>query len=127
MRSLARTDAGGRSTCYLLISDDARSLTAVNHWDARVCVLPLAPDGAVGPVAHTDARPSANYVESGHRPDRAEHWAYRQRWPHTHCAVTAPPALAGADAARRYFYVCDLGLDAIVQYRHDPGYLCHSG
>ena len=120
VRALARTDAGGRSTCYLLISDDARSLTAVNYWDARVCVLPLGPDGAVGAVAHTETRPGAEYVDSA-RPDRAEHWAYRQRWPHTHCAVAAPAALAGADGARRYFYVCDLGLDAVVQYRLDPG------
>lgn len=31
----------------------------------------------------------AKYVESN-QPKREEHWAYRQRWPHSHCMVTEP-------------------------------------
>jgi hypothetical protein len=81
-----RTDAGGRSTCYLNISKGEDSLTVVNYWDARVCVLPLDVDsGATGLVAHTYMQAGAEYVDEKN-PDRTEHWQYRQRWPHTHCA-----------------------------------------
>jgi len=109
LRLVARQDAGGRSTCFLNIDCDGRSVTAVNYWDARVCVLPLQGDGTPGAVCDADVQPGAEYVDEA-APGRAEHWQYRQRWPHTHCAVQNPQESTGR------LYVCDLGRDAVVQY-----------
>jgi len=112
IRLVGRQDAGGRSTCFLSVDKNARSVTAVNYWDAKVCVLPLAVDGEAGPVCHTDVQPGAEYVDAAN-PDRVEHWQYRQRWPHTHCAVKNEQDNDGR------LYVCDLGRDAVVQYSLD--------
>lgn len=112
--------AGGKSTCYINISQDKRSLTAVNYWDAKVCVLPVDEAGAVGQVAHTHAQPGSEYVDT-HNPDRLEHWEYRQRWPHTHCAVTEP--YSGTDR----IFVCDLGKDCVVHFRLEDGRLVRTG
>jgi 6-phosphogluconolactonase (cycloisomerase 2 family) len=56
-------------------------------------------------------------------PDRVEHWAHRQRWPHSHCFVTAPsyPEVGGErnseDMGDEVHLVPDLGQDTIWAYQ----------
>mmetsp|Transcript_47938 Transcript_47938/g.74869 ORF Transcript_47938/g.74869 Transcript_47938/m.74869 type:complete len:435 (+) Transcript_47938:124-1428(+) len=107
---VSRQAAGGRSTCYLNIAADCESITAVNYWDAKVCTMPLDSMGNVGSVCDTVVHPGAEYVDQAN-PDRTEHWMYRQRWPHAHCAVTEPYS-----SGQGRLYVCDLGKDSIVEY-----------
>mmetsp|Transcript_49354 Transcript_49354/g.100765 ORF Transcript_49354/g.100765 Transcript_49354/m.100765 type:complete len:430 (-) Transcript_49354:440-1729(-) len=121
MKLVGREAAGGRSTCYINIAKDCEKVTVVNYWDAKVCVLPLDEAGAVQPVCHTSIHPGAEYVENNN-PDRAEHWEYRQRWPHAHCAVTEPYS----DKQGR-IYVCDLGKDSVVEYELDGTALRKTG
>jgi 6-phosphogluconolactonase len=108
-----RTDAGGRSTCYINVCESERTLTVVNYWDAKVTTLPIdGVSGAVaGPIAYTYMQPGAEYVDNN-KPDRMEHWQYRQRWPHTHCAVSDP---YNSDGTR--MFVCDLGRDTVMHFR----------
>eukprot|EP00961_Rhodomonas_salina_P044500 597772-Rhodomonas_salina.2 len=47
-----RQQAGGRSTCYLKVSQDCSTMTAVNYWDAKVCVLPLTESGEAKVAFH---------------------------------------------------------------------------
>jgi len=115
-----RRQAGGRSTCYLNISGDQRTMTAVNYWDAKVTTLKMSPEGGLSEVASTISMPGAEYVDE-HNPGRVEHWQYRQRWPHTHCAVTEPYTGRGT------MFVCDLGRDCIVQLKATSGGLENVG
>ena len=64
--------------------------------------------GEVGPAAHVLMQPGASYVAEK-CPDRLEHWTYRQRWPHSHCAVIEP-------YSRQTIFVTDLGQDKIFYY-----------
>lgn len=120
MSNAPRRQAGGRSTCYINISDDRRTMTTVNYWDAKVCSMEMTPEGDVSEVATTIAMPGSEYVDT-HNPDRTEHWQYRQRWPHTHCAVTEPYTGKGV------MFVCDLGRDCIVQLEAGPSGLVNVG
>eukprot|EP00281_Chroomonas_sp_CCMP1168_P025023 CAMPEP_0206229056 /NCGR_PEP_ID=MMETSP0047_2-20121206/9492_1 /ASSEMBLY_ACC=CAM_ASM_000192 /TAXON_ID=195065 /ORGANISM="Chroomonas mesostigmatica_cf, Strain CCMP1168" /LENGTH=427 /DNA_ID=CAMNT_0053652327 /DNA_START=59 /DNA_END=1342 /DNA_ORIENTATION=+ len=115
-----RVQAGGKSTCYINISEKTSQLVAVNYWDAKVCTLPLDNSGAVSEVSHTHAQPGSEYVDM-HNPDRLEHWEYRQRWPHTHCAVTEP--YSGEERV----FVCDLAKDCVEHFKLQPGGMQHTG
>jgi 6-phosphogluconolactonase (cycloisomerase 2 family) len=131
----ARTSAGGRSTCYLTLhrpqapeageaeADKTKApplvLAAVNYWDAIVAVLPVAADtGLAGAVAHAHMQPGAQYVFD-EVPDRVEHWAHRQKWPHTHCFVSEPcyPGGGGGGGPSAVHLVPDLGADVVWAYR----------
>jgi 6-phosphogluconolactonase (cycloisomerase 2 family) len=108
-----RVSAGGRSTCYLTMLASGKFLAAVNYWDSIVALLPIgASDGLVAPVVDAHMQPAAEYVFRTN-PDRVEHWAHRQRWPHTHCFVTEPYD-GGA-----FHLVPDLGRDIIWAYQVD--------
>eukprot|EP00668_Euglena_longa_P004111 GGOE01004820.1.p1 GENE.GGOE01004820.1~~GGOE01004820.1.p1 ORF type:complete len:404 (+),score=99.98 GGOE01004820.1:21-1232(+) len=112
---LDRQDAMGKSTCFINIDSACRYLTIINYWDAKVCTFSLSEEGLVTGLCDVDAMPGAEYVEEKN-PDRVEHWKYRQRWPHTHCAVTAP------NTSDRMF-ICDLGRDKVLHYvvDHEKG------
>jgi 6-phosphogluconolactonase (cycloisomerase 2 family) len=112
-----RVSAGGRSTCYLTMH--AGFLTAVNYWDSIVALLPVsATDGLLGLQVDAHMQPGAEYVFETN-PDRVEHWAHRQRWPHTHCFVTAPAYGAGP-ASHPLHLVPDLGQDTVWCFAIDP-------
>jgi 6-phosphogluconolactonase len=104
---LDRHDARGRSTCAIHVHPTARFLTVVNYWDATLVTFSLDAEGRVTGSRDFHAMPGAEYVDEK-QPDKVEHWMYRQRWPHTHCAVTAP-------RTDRVF-VCDLGRDKVLHY-----------
>lgn len=118
-RLLSRRPALGRSTCYINILPGAEHVAAVNYWDARTAIVPI--DGESGQLqqfgddeesVRVTTQPGAAYVDT-HKPDRTEHWKFRQRWPHSHCCVTEP-------YTRRYHFVVDLGLDSIFVYELAP-------
>lgn len=113
LREVGRQDAGGRSTCYLTLTPSGRHLAAVNYWDAVLSLLPVVPETGLvaGAAVDTVTQPGAKYVFDTN-PTREEHWAHRQRWPHTHCWVTEP-------YSREFHFVCDLGEDKIWWYSLD--------
>lgn len=111
---ISRTQAGGKSTCYLNINKDATLLQAVNYWDSKLTLFPLSQTGDVEECCDV-AGPDTSYVEQNN-PDREEHWRYRQRWAHTHCAVTAPHYAEFSGDAQEYRFVCDLGRDMMLVY-----------
>lgn len=113
LQPIATQTSGGKSTCYLTLAEDGSHMLAVSYWDAKLAVLPLNHDGTVGAASSVTMQPGAEYVATN-KPDRKEHWAYRQRWPHTHCMVTEP-------WTRRLHFVCDLGKDSILIYKHCAG------
>ena len=78
-------------------------MTVINYWDAKVATFELSEAGMIVGECDMETMPGAEYVAEKN-PDRVEHWQYRQRWPHTHCAKTEP-------YNNRRIFVCDLGRD----------------
>ena len=109
----SRARAGGRSTCYLNFNRSKQWLMAVNYWDAKVSTVALCTK--TGELSSSPRsilmRPEAAYVDEK-KPTREEHWKYRQKWAHSHCAVTEPHF-------GLVHFVVDLGLDRIFAYRVD--------
>jgi len=118
LTEVTRAGAGGRSTCYLNLLPCRSLLAVVNYWDAILSLLPVCPEegGVVGKTpVHAHMAPGAQYVFDTN-PTREEHWAHRQRWPHTHCFVTEP-------YEGEVHVVPDLGLDTLWAYRAAGGAL----
>lgn len=111
LKQIASQGSGGKSTCFLNLMAGETHMMVVSYWDAKVAMLPIEADGTVAEPVHVT--PGAEYVVKN-SPDRKEHWAYRQRWPHTHCSVTEP-------YSGRLHFVTDLGRDAVCIYAHDAG------
>jgi 6-phosphogluconolactonase len=108
MKLLDRRDARGRSTCYVNLDESCRFMTVINYWDAKVATFELSEAGMIVGECDMETMPGAEYVAEKN-PDRVEHWQYRQRWPHTHCAKTEP-------YNNRRIFVCDLGRDKVLHY-----------
>jgi 6-phosphogluconolactonase len=91
--------AMGTSPCHLALDRTGRFLFVANYSSGNIAAFPVAADGRLGePTAVVQHRGSS--VDPG-----------RQKGPHAHCMVV--------DAANRYVFACDLGLDQILVYRFD--------
>ena len=89
----------GTGPCHLILDKAGRHLLVANYGSGSVSVLPVAADGRLG--AATDV---VQHVGRSVHPQR-------QAGPHAHCVTL--------DAANRFAYVCDLGLDKVMAYRYD--------
>ncbi len=98
LRALGSEPTGGTLPCHVLLHPAGYLLTA-NYGSGSVSVHPVRPDGSLG--ERTDL---AQHEGHGPNPDR-------QEGPHAH-----EVRLAG-----ELVVVVDLGLDALVGYRLDPG------
>lgn len=90
----------GLHPCHLSVDRAGRFVLVTNYSSGSVAVLPIQEDGRLGPA--TDV---VQHRGSGVDPRR-------QEGPHAH-SVTL-------DAANRYAFVADLGLDRVMVYRLDP-------
>lgn len=96
-----RQASGGGNPCYVSVDATGQTLLVANHRDASVAALPIAPDGALGPIR--DFHPYAPSAEE----------AARNKVAHGHCIVIDP--------TNQYAIACDAGLDRLMLYRLDPG------
>ena len=90
----------GTDPCHVLVDKHCRSVFVANFMSGSVCVLPVREDGSLG-----EASDFLQHQGSGIDPGR-------QAGPHAH-SVTL-------DAANRFAFVPDLGLDKLLIYRLDP-------
>jgi 6-phosphogluconolactonase len=97
---LNQQSSGGSGPAHVVVDRSGRNVLVANYGGGSVAVLPIAPDGKLQPasafVQHTGA--SVN--------------PQRQKGPHAHSV--------NVDAANRYAYVADLGLDKVLIYRYNP-------
>jgi 6-phosphogluconolactonase len=91
--------SGGAGPCHLALDKSGRNLLVANYGGGTVAVLPVAADGRLG-----DATSIVQHTGKSVNPER-------QEGPHAH-GVTL-------DAANRFAFVCDLGLDKVMVYRFD--------
>jgi 6-phosphogluconolactonase len=89
----------GTGPCHLTLDRTGRHLLVANYGGGSVSVLPVAADGRLGA-----ATAAVQHKGQSVNPER-------QRGPHAHCVTM--------DAANRFAFVCDLGLDQVVIYRFD--------
>ena len=89
----------GAGPAHLTLDRTGRFLLVANYTSGHVAVIPVAADGrlseATTVIAHTGKSVNAE----------------RQAGPHAHCCTL--------DAANRFAFVCDLGIDKVMSYRFD--------
>ncbi len=102
---IAKQPSLGSVTAHCSLDRDARHLLVANYGafpegdgpDRAVVVLPIRPDGGLGP-------PASSVAQRGRGPDPA-----RQERSHPHCVLPSPDG--------RFAVVADLGLDTLTSYR----------
>lgn len=90
----------GADPCHVLVDRKGAHVFVANFMSGSVCVVPVRPDGSLG-----EACDFLQHLGSSIDPAR-------QAGPHAH-SVTL-------DAANRFAFVPDLGLDKLLIYRIDP-------
>lgn len=90
----------GAGPCHVVCDKDGKNVLVANYGGGSVAVLPVGPDGKLGPA-------SSFVQHKGSSADKS-----RQAGPHAHSV--------NLDAANKYAMVADLGLDKVLVYRFDP-------
>jgi 6-phosphogluconolactonase len=97
---LNQQSSGGAGPCHVTVDPTGRNVLAANYSGGSVSVLPIRKDGTLGA-----ATAFVQHEGSGADPRR-------QQGPHAHSI--------NLDAANRFAFAADLGLDKIMIYRFDP-------
>jgi len=97
---LNKESSGAAGPCHLVVDAAGKNVLAANYGGGSVCVLPIGADGTLG-------KATASIQHTGHSVDPK-----RQKGPHAHSI--------NLDAANRFAFAADLGLDKILIYRFDP-------
>src|SRR5437667_6979320 len=90
--------SGGGAPCYVSVERSGRAALVANYAGGSVALLPIEPNGGLGPahvVQHTGKGPNAE----------------RQEAPHAHCILPDP--------SNRFALAADLGADRVFVYRLD--------
>ena len=94
---LNQQPSGGAGPCHLIVDGEGRNVLVANYGGGSVEVLPVGKDGRLGKptgfIQHKDSDPKS------------------RRAPHAHSI--------NLDAARKFAFVADLGLDKVFIYRFD--------
>lgn len=98
LRLLNQQPTLGADPCYVTVDSKRKNLLVANYTGGSVTVLPIRPDGSLGPA--TDVK-----QHEGSGPKE------QQKGPHAHCVIL--------DRAEKYALVSDLGTDKIMIYRYD--------
>src|SRR6266566_1048254 len=90
--------SGGGAPCYVSVERSGRAALVANYAGGSVALLPIEPNGGLGPahvVQHTGKGPNAE----------------RQEAPHAHCILPDP--------TNRFALAADLGADRVFVYHLD--------
>jgi 6-phosphogluconolactonase len=100
LTQLNQESSAGGGPCHLVLDETGKNILVANYGGGSVAVLPVGADGRL-------AQASAFIQHSGKSVNPE-----RQEKPHAHCMAL--------DAANRFAFVCDLGIDKVMIYRFDP-------
>ncbi len=96
---LNQESSGGAAPCHIILDKQGKHALVANYTGGSVCILPIGADGKLGP-----ATAFVQHRGKGINPRR-------QEAPHAHSI--------NLDAANRFAFVADLGLDKVLVYRYD--------
>jgi 6-phosphogluconolactonase len=97
---LNQQPSGGGAPCHITVDREGKHVLVANYAGGSVAVLPIQPDGRLGAA-------TAFVQHHGSSVNRQ-----RQEAPHAHSI--------NLDAANRFAFAADLGLDKVLVYRFDP-------
>lgn len=97
---LNQQPSGGPGPCHVTVDREGRNVLAANYGGGSVCVIPIAEDGKL-------KEPTCVIQHEGKGANPR-----RQAGPHAHSI--------NLDAAGRFAFAADLGLDKVLVYRFDP-------
>lgn len=100
LKLLNQQPSGGGGPCHLVVDKAGKNVLAANYGGGSVTVIPIESDGSL-------ANPSEFIQHEGKSVN-----LQRQEGPHAHSI--------NLDAANRFAFAADLGLDKIMIYRFDP-------
>jgi 6-phosphogluconolactonase len=89
----------GTGPCHVTVDRTGKCVLVANYNSGSAAVLPIRADGGVGAATCFVQHEGASVDKS------------RQEGPHAHCATL--------DAANKYAFVADLGLDKVMIYKFD--------
>jgi 6-phosphogluconolactonase len=96
---LNQAASGGPGPCHLVVDKAGKNVLVANYAGGSVAVLPIQPDGRLGAATAFVQHQGASVNPQ------------RQAGPHAHSV--------NLDAANRFAFVADLGLDKVLVYRFD--------
>ena len=96
---LSQASSVGDGPCHLIVDKEGKHALAANYGGGSTVVLPIDEKGRVG--EHTDF---VQHMGKSKDPGR-------QEGPHGHCVAL--------DAANKFAFTCDLGLDKVLIYKYD--------
>ncbi len=99
LTALNQQSSGGAGPCHLVVDRQGKHVLAANYGGGSACALAVGPDGRLG-----ESTAFVQHVGTGTNPKR-------QSAPHAHSI--------NLDAANRFAFVADLGLDGVLVYRYD--------
>lgn len=99
LKHLNATSTQGGSPCHLVVDKTGKFVLAANYGGGSVCVVPIRDDFSVGPTV--------SFIQHEGKSITPE----RQAGPHAHSV--------NLDAANKYAFVADLGLDKVLIYKFD--------
>jgi 6-phosphogluconolactonase len=97
---LNQESSEGSGPCHIVVDKAGKNVLAANYGGGSVCVLPILEGGKVG-KATGFSQHKGKSINKG-----------RQEAPHAHSV--------NLDAANRFAFVADLGIDKVMIYRFDP-------
>ena len=99
LRLLNQQPSQGGAPCYVSVARTGKFVLVANYASGNVAVLPVNGDGSLGAATSVAQHQGASVNHE------------RQTGPHAHCIVL--------DAANRYAFSADLGIDKLLSYRFD--------
>ena len=89
----------GKGPCHIVVDSSGKNVLVANYGSGSVAVYQVASDGRLSEATSFIQHQGSSVNKS------------RQEGPHAHCVAL--------DAANRFAFVCDLGLDKVMIYRFD--------
>jgi 6-phosphogluconolactonase len=99
LQELNHQPAGGAGPCHAVVDKEGRNVLVANYGGGSVSAIPIGEDGRLG-------KPTSMIQHKGSSVNKS-----RQSEPHAHSI--------NLDAANRFAFAADLGLDKILVYRFD--------
>ncbi|MBI1902487.1 MAG: lactonase family protein [Planctomycetia bacterium] len=101
LKMLNQQPSGGDGPCHIVVDKAGKNALIANYGGGSCGVLPILEDGKLGPMSSLRQHEGSGAIPA------------RQQGPHAHSI--------NLDAANRFAFVADLGLDKVLVYRFDAG------
>jgi 6-phosphogluconolactonase len=99
LKQLNQQSSGGKGPCHIVVDHSGKNVLVANYGGGSVSSIPIGADGKLG-------KPASQIQHKGSSANKK-----RQAGPHAHSI--------NVDAANKFAFVADLGLDKVLIYKFD--------